>query len=222
MIVRAGSSRAKKGNVAGQAPLLGKRFHDALVFAARKHARQTRKKTSIPYIAHLMSVSALVLEAGGDEDLAIAGLLHDVVEDCGGRPMLKEVRRRFGRRVAHIVAGCTDAYTYPKPPWRQRKMEYLKHLRSADRDVRLVSAADKLHNAQAIVTDYRMVGEAVWDRFKGGREGTLCYYHALVRELGRGPRNRLVDELARVVAELDRLIGRVSPPVPIRKSRKAV
>ncbi|HYL11798.1 MAG TPA: HD domain-containing protein [Terriglobales bacterium] len=188
-------------------PLLGPRFYDALVFAARKHAHQTRKKTAVPYMAHLMSVSALVLEAGGDEDLAIAALLHDVVEDCGGKPMLKEVRRRFGRRVAHVVDGCTDADTYPKPPWRERKIQYLERLKMADADVRLVSAADKLHNARTILADYRDLGESVFERFTGKREGTLWYYRALAEELRRGKANRLVDELERVVAELEERAG---------------
>lgn len=190
----------------GECPpvLLTQRFHDAFLFASEKHAAQTRKQTPIPYIAHLMSVAALVLEAGGDEDLAIAGLLHDVVEDCGGKPMLDEVRRRFGHRVAHVVEGCTDADTYPKPPWRERKQAYLQHLQQADGDVRLVSAADKLHNAREILKDYREGGEAVWDRFKGKREGTLWYYRALADELSK-ENNCIVRQLQRVVSELEHL-----------------
>ena len=182
---------------------LGERFHEAFRFAATSHAEQTRKQTTTPYIAHLMSVSALVLEAGGDEDLAIAALLHDVVEDCGGRPVLEEIERRFGTRVAHVVAGCTDSDSYPKPPWRQRKETYLEHLRTADADVRLVSAADKLHNAREILRDYRSEGEPVWQRFGGQREGTLWYYRALVEEFRRAPGNHLVEELQRVVADLE-------------------
>jgi GTP pyrophosphokinase len=123
-----------------------------------------------------MGVASLVLEAGGDEDLAIAALLHDVVEDCGGAPMLNEVRRRFGRRVASVVEGCTDADSDPKPPWRERKEGYIRRLRSADADTRLVSAADKLNNMRSILTDYRAIGESVWARCKGGRDGTLWYY----------------------------------------------
>src|SRR5215471_14670277 len=125
---------------------LGRRFEQALLFAARKHAGQSRKASHIPYVGHLMGVASLVLEAGGDEDLAIAALLHDVVEDCGGAPMLQEVRRRFGERVAKVVDGCTDSDADPKPPWRQRKQDYISHLKSADDDTRLVSAADKLNN----------------------------------------------------------------------------
>jgi (p)ppGpp synthase/HD superfamily hydrolase len=187
-----------------QGLLLTNRFTDAFLFAAEKHRSQTRKQTAIPYIAHLMSVAALVLEAGGDEDLSIAGLLHDVVEDCGGKPMLEEVRRRFGKRVAHVVEGCTDADTYPKPPWRERKEAYLLHVRDADQEVRLVSAADKLHNAREILKDYREGGEPVWQRFKGKREGTLWYYRALADELSK-ENNGLVRELQRVVSELEQL-----------------
>src|SRR5579863_7272924 len=132
---------------------LGARFERALLFATRKHAGQHRKGTAVPYIAHLLSEAGLVLEAGGDENLAIAALLHDVVEDCGGAPMLREIRRRFGKRVAHVVDGCTDTDVTPKPPWRKRKEDYLKHLRTANYDTRLVSAADKLHNARSVITD---------------------------------------------------------------------
>jgi (p)ppGpp synthase/HD superfamily hydrolase len=184
---------------------LGRRFEQALLFASRKHAGQLRKGGPVPYISHLMGVASLVLEAGGDEDLAIAALLHDVVEDCGGAPMLREVRRRFGRRVAHIVDGCSDAYVFPKPPWRERKEPYLKRLRTADEDTRLVSVADKVHNARSIVADYREVGEPIWERFQGKRDGTLWYYRALAAEFRRGRRNRLTDELERVVAQLEAL-----------------
>jgi len=184
---------------------LTRRFEQALLFATRKHAGQTRKGTPTPYISHLLSVAGLVLEAGGDEDLAIAALLHDVVEDCGGAPMLKEIRRRFGKRVAHVVEGCTETDLTPKPPWRQRKEDYLKHLRTANADVRLVSAADKLHNARTILTDYRECGEAVWERFQGKRDGTLWYYRALLGEFRRGKSSRLLNELERVVTELEAL-----------------
>jgi len=186
-----------------QAAPLTRRFEQALLFATHKHAGQGRKGTTVPYISHLLSVAALVLEAGGDEDLAIAALLHDVVEDCGGAPMLKEVRRRFGSHVAHIVDGCTDTEVFPKPPWRQRKEDYLRHLRTADADVRLVSAADKLHNVRSIVTDYRESGESIWERFQGGREGTLWYYRALLTEFRRKKNNRITRELERAVKELE-------------------
>jgi len=184
---------------------LGPRFGEAFHLAAEKHSGQTRKRTSVPYISHLMSVAALVLEAGGDEDQAIAGLLHDVVEDCGGQPMLEEVRTRFGDRVTAIVEGCTDAYTIPKPPWKERKLEYLAILREADDDIRLVSAADKLHNVRTILADYRSEGDSVWDRFSGRREGTLWYYRAVLDVLLEGNPNRLIGELQRAVEELESL-----------------
>src|SRR5579864_6758286 len=182
---------------------LGRRFHRAFLFAAEKHSGQTRKASTIPYIAHLMGVASLVLEAGGDEDLAIAALLHDVVEDCGGAPMLKEVRRRFGARVAKVVDGCTDADTYPKPPWRERKEKYLRHLKNADADTRLVSAADKLNNVRSILADYRDVGESVWLRFNGGRDGTLWYYRVLLEEFLRRSPNRITRELELAVKDLE-------------------
>jgi (p)ppGpp synthase/HD superfamily hydrolase len=181
---------------------LGPRFLRAFQFAAEKHAGQTRKASSTPYVAHLMGVASLVLEFGGDEDLAIAALLHDVVEDCGGAPMLKEVRRKFGTRVAKIVDGCTDSDIDPKPPWLERKETYIRHLKSADAETRLVSAADKLNNVRSILSDYREVGELVWDRFSGGREGTLWYYRALLEEFLRKP-NRLIRELELAVEELE-------------------
>ena len=186
---------------------LGPRFLRAFEFAAEKHKGQTRKASTIPYIAHLMGVASLVLEAGGDEDLAIAALLHDVVEDCGGAPMLQEVRRRFGARVAKVVDGCTDADTYPKPPWRERKQKYIRHLKAADADTRLVSAADKLNNVRSILSDYRAIGESVWSRFNGGRDGTLWYYRTLRDVFLRHKRNRITRDLELAVNELDSLAG---------------
>jgi (p)ppGpp synthase/HD superfamily hydrolase len=198
------SATPAKPHCAAKKPIkLGPRFRRAFAFAAAKHAPQARKASTIPYIAHLMGVSSLVLEFGGDEDAAIAGLLHDVVEDCGGERMLKEVRRRFGPRVARIVDGCTDSYTIPKPPWRERKESYIRHLKSADAETRLVSAADKLNNIRSILADYRQIGEEIWQRFNGGRAGTLWYYRALLNEFMRDKPNRLTRELALAVAELE-------------------
>jgi (p)ppGpp synthase/HD superfamily hydrolase len=186
---------------------LGRRFEHALLFATRKHARQHRKGTAVPYVAHLLSVAGLVLEVGGDEDLAIAALLHDVVEDCGGAPMLREIRRRFGKRVAHVVDGCTDTDLDPKPPWRQRKEDYIAHLRTADADTRLVSAADKLHNVRSIVAAYREIGDRVWERFHGKRDGTLWYYRALLDEFQRRKSSPLIRELERAVIELENVVA---------------
>ena len=186
---------------------LTKRFQEALTFAAELHSTQTRKGTDIPYVAHLLAVCGTVLENGGIEDEAIAALLHDGIEDQGGAPTREVIRARFGDRVVEIVDGCTDAEGEPKPPWRQRKEAYLAHLRDAPAAVLLVSAADKLHNARAVLTDYRELGEALWDRFNGGREGTLWYYQSLVDVLGATPAapQQLASELARTVGELVRL-----------------
>jgi (p)ppGpp synthase/HD superfamily hydrolase len=181
---------------------LGPRFNEAFLFAAQKHASQTRKQTDVPYISHLMSVAGLVLEAGGGEDEGVA------VEDCGGHPVLEEVRQRFGDRVANIVEGCTDAYTIPKPPWKQRKLDYLEILRRAGDDVRLVSAADKLHNVRTILADHRREGDSVWERFSGHRDGTLWYYRSVLDVLRVGKANRLVDELERAVTELETLASK--------------
>src|SRR5437879_1682995 len=186
---------------------LGPRFQRAFQFAAEMHAGQGRKASTVPYIAHLMGVASLVLEAGGDQDLAIAALLHDVVEDCGGAPMLKEVRRRFGKRVAQVVEGCTDSDTYPKPPWRQRKKNYIRHLRRADAGTHVVSAADKLNNVRSILSDYRHSGEAIWSRFNGGREGTLWYYRALLEEFLRRKPNRISRDLELAVHDLEPLVS---------------
>jgi len=185
------------------------RFDTALQFASGLHHQQPRKGVSIPYIGHLMSVCALVLEAGGNEDQAIAGLLHDAVGDQGGRSTLDTIRHMFGDRVANIAESCSDSTaTDPteKPPWRGRKVKYLEHLRSANGDALLVSAADKLHNARAILSDYREIGEQLFMRFNAPKEDQLWYYGALVETLRQTAAPKaLVDELERVVKELTRL-----------------
>lgn len=190
--------------------ILSQRFTDALTFATTLHANQIRKGSGVPYISHLLGVTSIALEHGANEDEAIAALLHDAIEDQGGAAIREEIRRRFGDTVTEIVNGCTDADTTPKPPWRQRKEAYIAHIPTASNSVRLVSAADKLHNARSILTDYHIVGEAVWERFQGGREGTLWYYRSLVvafRQAGSSP---LIDELDRVVLELEELVDKVA------------
>ncbi len=184
---------------------LSERFDQALQYASQLHRTQLRKATNIPYISHLLAVTALVLEHGGDEDEAIAALLHDAVEDQGGAPTREAIRRRFGERVAEIVDGCTDTDETPKPPWRERKEKYIAHLRMASPSVRLVTTADKLHNARSILAEYRQLGDALWNRFNGGKGGTLWYYRAVVRELRAAGDAPLVRELDRVVTELERL-----------------
>jgi hypothetical protein len=184
---------------------LSDRFEQALVYAARKHAKQQRKGTTIPYVAHLLGVANIALTYGADEDEAIAALLHDAIEDQGGAETRKEIRDLFGDRVVEIVNACSDSDVQPKPPWEERKKAYIAHLRKASVSVRLVSAADKLDNARAILADYRMHGEALWSRFKGGRDGTLWYYRSLVdmfRQFGLTP---VIVELSKVVAEIEQL-----------------
>jgi hypothetical protein len=191
-------------------PFLTWRFDTAFQFASGLHHKQARKGVNIPYLAHLMSVCALVIEAGGDEDQAIAGLLHDAVEDQGGLPTLATIRHMFGDRVANTVEGCSDSTATDateKPPWTERKAQYLEHLRHANPDILLVSAADKLHNARAILADYRELGDELWSRFNAPKEDQLRYYRALVETLQKAAAPKaLVDELRRVVEELDRLV----------------
>ena len=188
-------------------------FERALGFATQLHAPQTRKQTDIPYISHLIGVAGLVLESGGGRDEAIAGLLHDSIEDCGvdypgGVSALRgRIQQEFGERVLAIVEGCTDAETSPKPPWRDRKERYIAHLEEAPADVLLVSCADKLHNARAIVADLRVMGDALFARFKGGREGTLWYYESLTEVFGRRGSEHLAAELGRTVATMKELAG---------------
>lgn len=186
---------------------LSQRFEEALVFANQLHATQTRKGSGAPYVSHLLAVTSLVIEAGGDEDTAIAALLHDGPEDQGGRETLAIIRERFGDRVADIVSACSDTFESPKPPWKKRKRAYLDHLPHATPDTLLVSCADKLHNARAILRDYRDCGEELWQRFNGGKEGTLWYYRELVEQFGRtSVPPILLSELALVVDELESLV----------------
>ncbi len=196
----------------GQRPLLSERFNDALDFAASLHARQIRKETHVPYVSHLLAVCALVLEDGGSEDEAIAALLHDAVEDQGGRETLEEIRQRFGEYVAQIVESCSDSMTSPKPPWRMRKESYISHLRFASPAVRRVSCADKIHNARSILYDYRRLGEAIWSRFTASRDETFWYYRAIIKTLRETGGGSLVEELDRVVTELERLVYRPRHP----------
>ena len=188
--------------------LFGPRFEEALRYASHLHVHQKRKGTDIPYISHLLSVAALVIEDGGDEDEAIAGLLHDAVEDQGGVETREEIRSRFGDRVAEIVDGCTDSWETPKRPWRDRKEEHLVRLGRASREVLRVSAADKLHNARTLLQDYRRDGDAVWSRFRGGKEGTLWYYRSLTGMLHRSGGGRMVQELEQVVSQLEELAAK--------------
>jgi GTP pyrophosphokinase len=185
--------------------MLSERFSAALTYATELHAKQVRKGSGVPYIAHLLGVASIALEYGATEDEAIAALLHDAIEDQGGATTREQIRHRFGDNVTAIVDGCTDADSTPKPPWRQRKEAYIAHIPSASPSVLLVSAADKLYNAQSILKDYRLVGESLWERFRGGRVGTLWYYRALVDAFNQTGVHPLVEELERVVSEIEHL-----------------
>jgi (p)ppGpp synthase/HD superfamily hydrolase len=183
----------------------GKKFEVALEYAARVHRDQTRKGTGIPYVTHLLAVASIVGEYGGTEDEVVAALLHDAPEDQGGEARLADIRERFGEEVAGIVAGNTDTYEDPKPPWRERKEAYVARIAREPDPVRLVSAADKLHNARSVLADLRAVGDALWARFNGGKEGTLWYHRALVAAFAAAGSNAVVEELDRVVGEIERL-----------------
>lgn len=185
---------------------LTQRFKEALDYALELHGDQQRKGSDTPYVAHLLAVASLVLEDGGDEEQAIAALLHDAPEDQGGRETLEAIRQRFGDRVADIVHGCTDTYETPKPPWRQRKEDYLEHLKIAPVEVRRVSLADKLHNARSILTDLLRSGEDVWERFNGGKDGTLWYYRSLLVVFRSRSDSPLVTELGWVLQRIESLI----------------
>jgi len=181
---------------------LSYRFDEALTFASELHRDQVRKGSNVPYMAHLLGVCSLVLEYGGDEDCAIAALLHDAVEDQGGTETQQQIDRKFGDRVGTIVDGCTDAFGEPKPPWQERKEAYIAEIPDMSDEIALVSAADKLHNAKSLLKDYQKVGEAIWERFKGHKEGTLWYYRSVVKAFGQRKVTPIVEELTEVVNQL--------------------
>ncbi len=197
------------------------RFDHALLFAAQVHRDQDRKKSGIPYLSHLLGVASIVLDYGGDEDMGIAALLHDAVEDHGGRPMLKVIEQIFGPRVAKIVDGCTDSYVEDakkKEPWEKRKLRYLHRVRHEDAETRFVSAADKLYNVRAVLRDLRYDGtDAAFARFTAPKAKTLWYYRSLVREYRLGGVTHrlkpLIDDLDRVVTEVEHLSGILASPI---------
>ena len=166
-----------------------------------------RKGSGIPYVGHLLGVCSLVIEDGGDEDEAIAALLHDAAEDQGGDRMLDEIRDAVRRPRRRIVAACSDTFETPKPPWRERKQTYIDHLAGQPEAVLRVSLADKLFNARAILRDYLLVGDGVWGRFKAGRDGQLWYYRQLADRFTELLPGRMAVELAEVVDELERVTG---------------
>ncbi len=183
--------------------VLSDRFEEALIYATRLHARQVRKGTNIPYISHLLSVAALVLEDGGSEDEAIAALLHDAVEDQGREATRAEILAKFGENVVAIVDGCTEVITAPRLPWRDRKLQYLDKIRGNSLAVQRVSLADKLHNARSIVADWQRVGDRVWDRFSAKREGTTWFYRIVADTYNERCISAMVAELRQTISRLE-------------------
>ena len=204
---------------------LSTRFDHALLFAAQVHRDQDRKKSGIPYISHLLGVASIVLDYGGDEEMGIAALLHDAVEDHGGRPMLKVIEQIFVARVAKMVDGCTDSYAEDpdkKESWERRKLRYLRRIRHEDAETRFVSAADKLYNVRAVLRDLRYDGDIAFTRFSVPKVKTLWYYRSLVREYRLGGVTHrlkpLIDDLDRLVTEVEHLSGLLAnPPRPPRR-----
>jgi (p)ppGpp synthase/HD superfamily hydrolase len=208
------------------ATVLTKRYTDAVEYARKVHDGDTRKGTAIPYLAHVLAVSALVLEAGGTEDQAIAALLHDTAEDHGGQTVLDEIGTQFGQHVADLVEACSDSLTADpnaKEDWWTRKVRYLQRLSDESPEVALVSCADKVHNARAILSDYHRLGEELWSRFNpaAGREGTLWYYERLAAVLTE----RLAEGnpgAAALSAELRRTVESLSSELATRRLKEPV
>lgn len=194
---------------------LTRRFTNAVEYARQLHT-EFRKGTDVPYMAHLLGVATIVMgEAGGcvpvTEDMVIAALLHDTVEDHGGLARLRDVEQKFGANVARMVAGLSDTFAEDhdkKEGWEERKTSYIERLGNEPDDVLLISAADKLYNAKSILDDCREIGEAVFHRFKRGRDQQLWYFHELLKVFDAHPRNRIVDEFAHVVRELEALTAK--------------
>jgi GTP pyrophosphokinase len=198
------------------ATVLTDRFDRALLYATHVHGGQVRKETTIPYIAHLLAVAATVLEYDGSEDMAIAALLHDAVEDQGGEPRLSDIRNRFGDRVADIVRSCSDTVVnssagQKKEDWKTRKTRYIEHLKLVDQDTLFVSLSDKVHNARSILRDLRKpeIGTAVWKRFKPTKEETLWYYRDIAKSFQKrlkdqSAKMQLANELSEIVDVLER------------------
>jgi (p)ppGpp synthase/HD superfamily hydrolase len=192
------------------------RFAEALAYAATAHQGQVRKGTGVPYIAHVLAVASLVLEQGADEETAIAALLHDTAEDAGGAERLEDITARFGPRVSAIVAECSDTLIQPKPPWKPRKEAFLARIPRLSPSARLIHQADLLHNARSIAADLRIQGNALWTRFKGGRDGTLWYYREALK--AHAHPSPLLDELADRIEQIEQASDEEEaegPSVPI-------
>lgn len=213
------TTRRTSGTVKG--PRLSRKFRKALLYASRIHGGKLRKKTKIPDIGHVLGVTAIALEYGANETEAIGALLHDAVEDAGGERRLRDIERKFGSAVAKIVDGCTDTYLKPKPSWLERKKAYVAHVRSASQSAKLVSASDKLQNVRSLLRNYRDESEKLWRRYSEGKEAALWYYRALVKAFTGHRIRPLVQELDRVVTELECLANKgrrvLRPPAQERE-----
>ncbi len=184
------------------------KYLEAYVYSYKLHKKQTRKGSNIPYFTHLSSVSNLIIENNGTTTQAIAGLLHDAVEDQGGAKTLAAIKRKFGPKVAKIVDQCSDTTIKPKPPWKTRKIKYIENIKNKTQDTLLVSLCDKYHNANCILSDYQKVGEEIWGRFTASKQETLWYYESLYKEFKKYLKNHLelikayknaVDEMKRII-----------------------
>jgi GTP pyrophosphokinase len=183
------------------------RLDQAFAYARETHAGQSRKGSGAAYIGHLLGVASIAIDDGAGEDEAIAALLHDAAEDHGGRERLDDVRARFGAAVATIVEDCTDSWSTPKEPWKERKQRYVDHARTLPPPSLRVSSADKVHNAYAILRGLRTVGDEVWTRFSASADDVLAYYQGLVRSYRQAGGGHLVDELDRIVRGIEREMG---------------
>ena len=212
-------AREGKFLMENQALHLTDRFRDAVEYARILHIER-RKGTNIPFMAHLLGVASLIIGETGQvpfavtEEMVIAALLHDAVEDHGGLPRLEDIRCNFGAEVARMVEGLSDSFEEDagaKRSWEERKRGYLDRLRDEPADVQLISAADKLYNARTILDEYRAIGARVWERFHRGRDQQMWYFHELLKVFKSVGTNRIVEELERVVAELDRISSGEKP-----------
>ncbi len=188
-------------------PQLTERFDDAIRYAHDLHREQMRKGNGSAYIGHLLGVASIVLDDGGSEDEAIGALLHDAAEDQGGREQLAAILDRFGSEVAKIVEDCTDSWDTPKRPWLERKRQYIEHARHLQPSSLRVAAADKVHNAYAILRDLRNDGDRVWDRFNAPADDVVAYYESIIRAFRESGGGKLVAELERIVKGIQREMG---------------
>jgi (p)ppGpp synthase/HD superfamily hydrolase len=182
-------------------PKLTTRFEEALVYATQLHAQQVRRISGVPYVSHLLSVTALVIEDGGSEDEAIAALLHDAIEDRGGRRTGEIIRQKFGDKVADIVEGCTESDAVPQPPWKERKQKYLENISQGSPEILRVALADKVHNARSNLSEWYLYGEKAWNQEQ--RERTLWFYRSVIEVAQTLIDSSLLEEFRRIVQQLE-------------------